>query len=290
MRDAEIFGKENFNRVIKELASQASKIRVEGWISTSAPRVDEQVQEPDEDVNENRSDIKKRNKKQDMNRKSKKSRDESTVGEESPKFVPDFLNPKCGGNHWMDQCPNTEPELRKKLITEFKENRSKKKPPISNGKNKERKGSVKRLFAERIDSHSALFSGSFAAGAVECEVLTDSGSDRNLMSTSSIKPLVKHKTGTDSSIPNPHPSIEELRLCQQDCDSAPAGSVINEDGLIVINEKIWIPDNQSEVKLEIMISSHCGELGHRGKEATMSVVKENFTWTNMKSDISKLVS
>ena len=71
MRDAEIFGKENFNRVIKELASQASKIRVEGWIATSAPRVDEQVQEPDEDVNENRSDIKKRNKKQDMNRKSK---------------------------------------------------------------------------------------------------------------------------------------------------------------------------------------------------------------------------
>lgn len=48
-----------------------------------------------------------------------------------------------------------------------------------------RQGNDRRLDSEKVDLNSVLFSGKFANGAVECEVLTDQGSDTNLISTKS---------------------------------------------------------------------------------------------------------
>lgn len=67
----------------------------------------------------------------------------------------------------MLDCKNTSEQKKKTLISEFKKNKN---------------GNIKRLNAERIDSHSALFGGTFGNRAVECDLLADQGSDKNIMS------------------------------------------------------------------------------------------------------------
>lgn len=52
-----------------------------------------------------------------------------------------------------------------------------------------RKGTVCCIDANRIESLSALFSGTFANGAVECEVLTEQRSETNLISMDMWKTL-----------------------------------------------------------------------------------------------------
>ena len=47
-----------------------------------------------------------------------------------------------------------------------------------------------------------------------------------------------------------------------------------EDGLIRIAGKIWVPGDDAELKLRVLVASHCGSMGHRGADATASVIRE----------------
>lgn len=40
------------------------------------------------------------------------------------------------------------------------------------------------------------------------------------------------------------------------------------DGILKIRSKIWIPPDVLEMKLKIMIGSHCGTAGHRRSDST----------------------
>ena len=55
------------------------------------------------------------------------------------------------------------------------------------------------------------------------------------------------------------------------------------------NGRIWIPNEDLELQLKVIVTSHCGSIGHRGIEATRSILKENFAWGTLDQDVEELV-
>ena len=100
------------------------------------------------------------------------------------KKLPNCLNLKCTGKHYLRDCPNTSEEEGRKIYAEFRRNRN-----LNNDNTKE-KGVVNKI-SRSSENHSALFSGSFANGAVEVEILADQGSDVNLISNSVFQDLIR---------------------------------------------------------------------------------------------------
>lgn len=77
-------------------------------------------------------------------------------------------------------------------------------------------------------------------------------------------------------------------ICSRKC-FPPHEVIAHADGIFYMQRKIWIPCNATELKLKILILSHCGALGHRGKDATESVIREIFIWKGLTSDVSSFV-
>ena len=53
--------------------------------------------------------------------------------------------------------------------------------------------------------------------------------------------------------------------------------------------KIWISCDDAELKLKLMVISHCGSVGHRGADDTKSILKEKYAWKYMDDDVDKFV-
>lgn len=53
---------------------------------------------------------------------------------------------------------------------------------------------------------------------------------------------------------------------------------------------MWIPSDSDEIKLKLLVLSHCGALGHRGKTTTESVLREYFVWDGMADHVATFVS
>lgn len=85
----------------------------------------------------------------------------------------------------VDDCPNSTEEEKRKFKAEYRSRKQRKvrfdadKP--RSGQGSSHKGSVRRIGADAIDSHSSLFSATFSEGAVESVVMVDQGSDGNIM-------------------------------------------------------------------------------------------------------------
>lgn len=87
------------------------------------------------------------------------------------------------------------------------------------------------------------------------------------------------------------PSLEDIKNSQsrskeEDID---VNRSCDEDGIWITDDRIWIPSNDLELQLKILVCSHCGSSGHRGIEATKSIVEDKFFWTGMKASIEKTV-
>lgn len=64
---------------------------------------------------------------------------------------------------------------------------------------------------------------------------------------------------------------------------APGGEyVIYPDG------PLWIPAGAADLKLRLMVSAHCGEVGHHGRAATLARLVPSCYWTSMKGDVEEL--
>ena len=77
------------------------------------------------------------------------------------------------------------------------------------------------------------------------------------------------------------PTRETLRDAQQRASSTPARGTADVDGLIRLGGRVWVPADDTDMKLRILVASHCGSMGHRGATATTSVVAEEFIWDGM---------
>lgn len=53
--------------------------------------------------------------------------------------------------------------------------------------------------------------------------------------------------------------------------------------------QLWIPKVDLELMLKIIVCSHCGTIGHRGKDSTKSILLENFWWKTIDKDVDEVV-
>lgn len=83
------------------------------------------------------------------------------------------------------------------------------------------------------------------------------------------------------------PSMEEIKAKQTEHEN-PENYTLGENDMVMLSGRIWIP-NDDELKLRILVGSHCGINGYRGAQATESIVKESFHWDGMSSDIESFV-
>ena len=87
----------------------------------------------------------------------------------------------------------------------------------------------------------------------------------------------------------PWPSIESMRSAQER-QKRPEGLTFDEgDRLWKRDGLIWIPQGELELQLKLMVTSHCGTVGHRGQDTTLSILRETFWWPGMKVDVQAFV-
>lgn len=86
------------------------------------------------------------------------------------------------------------------------------------------------------------------------------------------------------------PSMDIIRQSQASCNARPKGAIFNETNrLHEVKGCMWIPESDLELQLKIIVTCHCGVIGHRGTDATSSILKENFHWQTMDKDVRKFV-
>ena len=104
---------------------------------------------------------------------------------------------------------------------------------------------------------------------------------------------VKEQLDQIDIVPNPAeddfhwPSLEEIIKAQNRAER-PVNAVKGHEGEWRINGKIWIPQEPS-LQIRLLVTGHCGAAGHRGIEATKSILQEQFTWADLKSDVELFV-
>lgn len=86
------------------------------------------------------------------------------------------------------------------------------------------------------------------------------------------------------------PGQEVFRNAQDAAEERPSEVVYcEEDRLWKKNGRIWIPTGDLELQLKVLVVSHCGTIGHRGQDATKSIVAESFWWPTVAADADELV-
>ena len=93
--------------------------------------------------------------------------------------LPDCLNPKCGGKHFINDCQNSSLEEKRRYKRQYHDaKRSRQQNGEGNGTNRHRtRGGVRHIEQSGLCQNSSLFSASFCNGAVNAAVMADSGSD-----------------------------------------------------------------------------------------------------------------
>lgn len=72
-------------------------------------------------------------------------------------------------------------------------------------------------------------------------------------------------------------SMDTIMTAQRKFDHEnPNEAEVDPDRLLKVNGKTWVPSD-NELKLKILVGSHCGVNGHRGSEATFSIIMESYT-------------
>ena len=85
------------------------------------------------------------------------------------------------------------------------------------------------------------------------------------------------------------PNFDNIRSAQSNHVRPEGLEFDDQDRLWKKCGRIWIPSENLELQLKIMVASHCGTIGHRGKTATLSILCESFWWLTMEHDIEELV-
>lgn len=196
--------KKNFKKFVKELAKEARLIdRI-----NSVKRFQATLSDSDEDFIRRvqqkpryKGNVKGRGKNNNPKDKSPSDgerTDKDTKGVKNrygarnkrTRELPDCLNPKCKGQHFINGCPNTSEDEARKLKTEYhnrKRARQEKKGVSYKGNRKD--GNVGQISNGNLGRNTSLFSGTFCNGAVETVILADQGADGNVIAPSTLSAI-----------------------------------------------------------------------------------------------------
>ncbi|KAG6612015.1 RNA-dependent DNA polymerase [Phytophthora cinnamomi] len=62
-----------------------------------------------------------------------------------------------------------------------------------------------------------------------------------------------------------------------------------EDGVVTVDNRPWVPTNAKDLLARIFVVAHCGSQGHRGQDAMALVLKERFYTVNLDDKVAKFV-
>lgn len=86
------------------------------------------------------------------------------------------------------------------------------------------------------------------------------------------------------------PTLEGIASAQQLVQTKPKNATTDDDGLLRIEGKVWVPDTDDGLKLKLLTVAHAGQAGHRGGEATAATLREEFIWKGLTTDARDFVS
>ncbi|KAE9049322.1 hypothetical protein PR001_g3429 [Phytophthora rubi] len=70
------------------------------------------------------------------------------------------------------------------------------------------------------------------------------------------------------------PTLDEIQHAQTEYGRAkPAGAVLNDEQLLVVDGIRWLPETAKDLMRRVMIVAHCGSQGHRGLEPMMQTIQ-----------------
>lgn len=61
------------------------------------------------------------------------------------------------------------------------------------------------------------------------------------------------------------------------------------DNLRKCNRRIWIPECEHELQLQLLVTAHSPVVWHRGVDAPKSISRESFWWSSLDRDATELV-
>ena len=56
-----------------------------------------------------------------------------------------------------------------------------------------------------------------------------------------------------------------------------------------LDETIWIPSENENLKLRLMIRTHCASAGHRGMKATYESIASRYSCKGLSNDVKQFV-
>lgn len=96
-------------------------------------------------------------------------------------------------------------------------------------------------------------------------------------------------------IPSPHdqgfiwPSIDLTRNSQLTAGTKREKAVQGPDGLLRLGDRVWIPRDSTDLKVQRIVAAHCGTADNRGAESTTSALKEDYVWNHMNDDVKAIL-
>jgi len=85
------------------------------------------------------------------------------------------------------------------------------------------------------------------------------------------------------------PTMGCIKSAQRSSKEKPPNGYVKNGAVWEKNGIYWIPCNASSLQLSIIVAAHTGISGHRGSDATISIIKEKFFWKRMGDDVRTFV-
>lgn len=85
------------------------------------------------------------------------------------------------------------------------------------------------------------------------------------------------------------PSISDITASQQKCVARRPKRTRRQGNLHLVLSTTWIPDEDVDLQLRLLVVAHCGISGHRLAESTEAILRVQFTWTTLKDDVREFV-
>lgn len=86
------------------------------------------------------------------------------------------------------------------------------------------------------------------------------------------------------------PTLEAISKAKQLAQEKPNAATADDDGLLRLDGKFWVPDTDNKLKPKLFTVAHAGLAGHRGFEATEATLREEFFRKGLAKDAQDFVS
>lgn len=83
--------------------------------------------------------------------------------------------------------------------------------------------------------------------------------------------------------------IEQRQTESEHKASRPDNCKEDDNGLFFIDGRLWVPDEGHELQWKLLITAHCTYAGHRGIDATRSLLHEEFICSSLNADNNAFV-